>query len=91
MAKILSDKAATVLAYLQANQGTDITTDAIAEALDMEKRSVVGTLTGLQKETKTHPGLIKREEKEGVDGKVIVLTAEGAKFDPAAEKAEAAE
>lgn len=88
MAKILSDKAATVLAYLQANKGTDVTTDAIAEALDMEKRSVVGTLTGLQKATKSHPSLIKRVDKEGVDGKVISLTSDGAKFDPAAEKAE---
>ena len=91
MAKILSDKAATVLAYLQNNAVSDVTTTDIAEALGMEKRSVVGTLTGLQKETKTHPSLINRVEKEGVDEKVITLTADGAKFDPAAEKAEAAE
>lgn len=83
MAKILSDNAAKVLSFLQANASADLTANAIAEALGMEARSVNGTVTGLQKK-----GFVVREEVEGFDKKVIRLTGEGAAMDPDAEKAE---
>lgn len=83
MAKILSDNAAKVLSFLQANASADLTANAIAEALGMEARSVNGTVTGLQKK-----GFVVREEVEGFDKKVIRLTSDGAAMDPDAEKAE---
>lgn len=83
MAKVLSENAAKVLSFLQANASADLTADAIAEALGMAPRSVNGTVTGLQKK-----GLVVRQEVEGFDKKVVRLTGEGAGFDPDMEKAE---
>lgn len=83
MAKVLSENAAKVLSFLQANASADLTADAIAEALGMTARSVNGTVTGLQKKE-----LVVRQEIEGFEKKVIRLTQAGASFDPEAEKAE---
>lgn len=83
MAKILSDNASRILAFLQANATVDLTANDIAEALDMTARSVNGTLTGLQKR-----GLTARFEVEGFEKKVIRLTEEGSCFDPNAEAVE---
>lgn len=83
MAKILSENAQKVLTYLQANKGSDLTAKDIAAALDMEARSVNGTLTGLQRK-----GLTVRVAQEEGD-KLIGLTPAGAEFDPEAEKVEA--
>lgn len=88
MAKILSENAQTVLGYLQANQGAEVTAAIIAEATGLSKPSVNGTLTGLQKETKYHPSLLKRVEVEGSKDKVIELTADGITFDLDADRPE---
>lgn len=86
MTAMFSEKAQAVLSYLQAHQGEQNTAVTIAEALGMEKKSVEGTLTGLQRETTTHPSLVKREKVDGVEAKVVTLTAEGVKADPEAER-----
>lgn len=86
MAAMFSEKAQAVLSYLQAHQNEQNTAATIAEALGMEKKSVEGTLTGLQRVTTTHPQLIKREKVEGVDAKVVTLTPEGVNADPEAER-----
>ncbi len=88
MAKMFSEKAQTVLRYLQDHQGEQLTANMIAEATGLSPRSVNGTLTGLQKETAVHPGLTTRTEVEGVEGKVIGLTAAGIAADPDADKPE---
>lgn len=77
---VLSEKAQTVLAHLQANAGTDETFVDIAEATGLEGRSVNGTITGLAKR-----GLVERVEVEGFDKKVVRLTDDGRVFDPMAE------
>ncbi len=87
MAAILSDKAQTVLAYVQQNASATLTASVIAEGTGLDKKSVNGTLTGLSRDSKNHPPLIGREVVEGVDEKVIVLTPDGANFDVTAEKA----
>lgn len=80
MSYVLSEKAQTVLAHLQANAGTDETFVDIAEATGLEGRSVNGTITGLAKR-----GLVERVEVEGFDKKVVRLTDDGRVFDPMAE------
>lgn len=89
MAKILSEKSAAVLAYVQAHEGDAPTAASIAEALGMEKKSVNGTLTALSRDLKNHPPLIKRVEVEDQKDKVITLTPEGKAFDVDAEVADA--
>lgn len=85
MAKILSEKSAAVLAYVQENAASQPTAATIAEALGMEKKSVNGTLTALSRDLKNHPPLIQRVEVEGQKDKVITLTNAGATFDVNAE------
>lgn len=80
MSYVLSEKAQTVLAHLQANADTDETFVDIAEATGLEGRSVNGTITGLAKR-----GLVERVEVEGFDKKVVRLTDDGRVFDPMAE------
>lgn len=81
---VLSEKAQTILAHLQANVDTDETFVEVAEATGLEARSVNGTVTGLAKR-----GLVERVSVEGVDKKVIRLTDAGRTFDPMTEKVEA--
>lgn len=85
MAKILSENAQAVLAYVQAHEADQPTAATIAEALGMEKKSVNGTLTGLSRDLKSHVPLIQRVEVEGQKDKVIVLTDAGKDFDVNAE------
>ena len=81
MAAMFSDKARAALEYLQAHNGEDLTSQDIAAALDIENRSMTGTLNGLQRK-----GLLERVEVEGQKDKVIKLTVAGMNTDPAAEK-----
>lgn len=83
MSYVLSEKAQTILAHLQANVGTDETFVDVAEATGLEARSANGTVTGLAKR-----GLVERVSVEGVDKKVIRLTDAGRTFDPMTEKVE---
>lgn len=80
MAFVLSEKAQSVLAHLQATAGTDETFVEIAAATGLEARSVNGTITGLAKR-----GLVERVEVENFDKKVIRLTEAGKVFDPMTE------
>lgn len=84
MAFVLSEKAQSVLAHLQATAGTDETFVEIAAATGLEARSVNGTITGLAKR-----GLVERVEVENFDKKVVRLTDAGRTFDPMTEKVEA--
>ncbi len=79
MAAMFSDKAKAVLTFLQDQDG--LTSKAIAEALDIEPRSITGVLNGLQRK-----GLLVRQVVEGEKDKIIVLTKEGKSADPDAEK-----
>lgn len=79
MAAMFSDKAKAVLTFLQ--QGDHVTSKTIAEALDIEPRSITGVLNGLQRK-----GLLGREVVEGEKDKIIVLTESGKVADPDAEK-----
>lgn len=88
MAKLFKENTQAVLSYLQDNTDSQNTAASIAEALGLPKKSVDGILTGLQRETSTHPQLIKRVVVEGVEGKVIELTAAGADADPDADRPE---
>ena len=83
MAAYLSDNAQMVMKYLQANPGADCTADDLAEALGLTPRQINGTATGLQKK-----GLTERVVVEGIEKKVIRLTAEGAAIDPEMAKPE---
>lgn len=81
MAAMFSDNAKTVLTFLQAHNGEDLTSKGIAEALDIAPRSITGVLNGLARK-----GLVERVVVEGEKDKRIVLTADGAVADPNAEK-----
>lgn len=89
MAKILSEKAQVVLAYVQAHETEKPTAAVIAEALGLEKKSVNGTLTALSRDLKNHVPLIQRVEVEGEKDKIIVLTEAGRDFDVDADAPEA--
>lgn len=78
MAKqILSENAATVLAHLQANQGTMETYIDVAAGTGIPGKSVNGVLNGLQRK-----GYVTREEVEGLEKKAVRLTSEGMAADP---------
>lgn len=79
--KMFSEKAASVLRYMQANVGSDMTAKDIAAATGIETKAITGVINGLQKK-----GLTFREEVEGFDGKLIRLTEAGASANPDAEK-----
>ena len=81
MAKLFSDKAQTVLTFLQAHEGEDLTSKDIAAALDIEGRSITCVLNGLQRK-----GLVVREVVEDQKDKLIRLTADGVNADPNADK-----
>ena len=82
--KLFSENAQSVIRFLQANKGANYTANDIAEATGLAARSVNGTVTGLPKK-----GICERIEVEGVEKKVIVLTAAGASVDPDMDKPEA--
>jgi DNA-binding MarR family transcriptional regulator len=84
MAAYLSENAQALVRFLQNNPGSQFTADDLADALGLTSRQINGTATGLQKK-----GLTERVEVEGIEKKVIQLTAEGASIDPAMEKPEA--
>ena len=88
MADMFSENSKVVLSYLQANAGTDQTSETIAEATGLAEKSVNGILTALQREISGHGQLIERVEVEGFKKKVIKLTAEGAAADINAQKPE---
>lgn len=81
MAAMFSEKAQSVLKFMQANTGADLTAGMIAEATGIEKKSITGVLNGLVKK-----GYVVREEVEGSKDKLVRLTADGATVDPMAEK-----
>lgn len=81
MSKMFSDKAQAVLTHLQANRGIDETFVDIAGATGIEQKSITGVLNGLAKK-----GYVERVVVDGVEGKVIRLTAEGATVDPDMDK-----
>lgn len=81
MAAMFSENAQTVLRFLQGNVKGQFTADDIAEGTGVSSKSVNGIATGLQKK-----GLTERIEVEGIEKKVIRLTAAGEQVDPAAEK-----
>lgn len=89
MADMFSENSKTVLHFLQANQGADVTSETIAQGTGLAEKSVNGILTALQREISGHGQLIERVEKEGFKKKVIKLTAEGKAADPEAQKPEA--
>ena len=76
-----------VLEYLKAHNGEKITSGDVAEALGLEKRSVDGTFTSLQRKglgIRT-PGEIELADGTHSSVKFLSLTEEGMAFDPAAE------
>ena len=81
MAAMFSENAQTVLRFLQGNKDGQFTADGIAEGTGLSAKSVNGIATGLQKK-----GLTERVEVEGIEKKVIRLTAAGEQADPDAEK-----
>ena len=85
---MFSDNCKTVLSFLQANQGADMTSETIAQGTGLAEKSVNGILTSLQREISGHGKLIERVEVEGFKKKVIRLTDEGAAADINAEKPE---
>ena len=85
MTMMFSANAQAVLKFLQANPNGDFTADMIAEATGLSAASVNGTVTGLSRANK---GFAVREEVEGIEKKVIRLTAKGMQVDPEMEKPE---
>jgi len=84
MGKPLSENARTILEYLKANAGKDVTYVQIAEDTGLAPRTVNGVITSaLAKRS-----LVTRVAVEGQEKKLIVLTAEGKVYDPTSEDAE---
>ena len=84
----MSEKTQKVLNYLKEIGDTNVTSADIAEALDMEKRSVDGIVTsGLQRKGWAERKVAEIELEDGTHKQVkfIKLTADGKNFDPAAE------
>ncbi|HAU88290.1 MAG TPA: hypothetical protein DCW90_23290 [Lachnospiraceae bacterium] len=74
----MSANGQTILRFLQAHIGSDYTANMIAEATGLPVKTVNGVVTmSLQK-----PGYAVREEREGFDKKVIVLTESGKSLNP---------
>jgi hypothetical protein len=86
----MSEKSVKVLEYMKTVAGQDVTSADVATALGMEKKSVDGVFTSLQKK---HLGIRTPAEIELADGShkkvnFLSLTDAGMTFDPAAESAE---
>ena len=82
--KIFSEKAASVLHFLQDNPDATLTQNELADALGFPHRSMTGVITALVRK-----GLVVREEAEdGESGKtikIISITPAGVEVDPDAE------
>lgn len=86
----MKENSLRILNYLKEHNGEKLTTDDVADALGLSKRSIVGSFNSFVKK-----GLGTRieEEVEIDDGKhqtvkYLALTAAGLAFDPEAEDAE---
>lgn len=91
MAKAVSEKSLIVLDYLKGIGDENVTSEDIAKALDMTKKSVDGVVTsGLQKKglTERIPAEIELEDGSHKTVKFIKLTAAGQAYDHEAAKAE---
>lgn len=82
-AKHLSDKAQSVLVFLQNDPAANFTAKDIAAGIGLEARSVTGVINGLVKK-----GFVERIVVEGEKDKLVKLTSAGATVDPEAELAE---
>lgn len=80
----LTDKSKTLMHFLQDHQDGDYTAADVAEVLGIEKRSVDGTFTSLQKKELGYREEAERENDEGKHDRVkfLRLTAKGLAIDP---------
>ena len=76
--------------YIKAHDGEDFTAKDIAEALDMNVKSVNGSVTSFQRKGYTERVEAEMELADGTHEKVklIRMTDAGREFDPEAEVAE---
>ena len=79
-----------IINYIKAHDGEDFTAKDIAEALDMNVKSVNGSITAFQRKTYVERVEAEMELADGTHEKVklIRLTPDGRQFDPDAEAAE---
>lgn len=85
---MMSENSAKVLNYLKGKNGVDLTSEDVAEALDLSKRTVDGIFTSAIQ--RKGLGIRVPAEVELEDGthkavKFLQLTDEGMAFDPSAE------
>ena len=88
----MSEKTVKVLNYLKEIDGSNVTAADIAEALEMEKKSVDGIVTsGLQRKglAERIPSEIELEDGTHKAVKFIKLTAAGKSFTPGVDDVEA--
>ena len=80
----LTDKSKNLINYLKDHQGEDLTSGDVAAALGLEKRSIDGTFTSLQKKELGFREEAERENENGTHDKVkfLRLTAKGLNCDP---------
>ena len=86
----MSEKTVKVLNYLKEIDGSNVTAADIADALDMEKKSVDGIVTsGLQRKglAERIPSEIELEDGTHKAVKILKLTEAGMAFDPNAVEA----
>lgn len=85
----LKENSLNILNYLKDNADKQLTCDDVAEALGLNKRSVVGSFNSF---VKKGLGVRVDGEVETADGvkavKFLTLTAAGLAYDPAADVAE---
>lgn len=76
--------------YIKAHDGEDFTAKDIAEALNMNVKSVNGSITAFQRKGYTERVEAEMELEDGTHEKVklIRMTPDGRTFDPDAEVAE---
>lgn len=85
---MMSENSVKVLNYLKGKNGVDLTSEDVAEALDLSKRTVDGIFTSAIQ--RKNLGIRVPAEVELEDGthkavKFLQLTDEGMAFDPSAE------
>ena len=87
----MTDKSKAVLNYLKEHDGEDLTSSDVAAALGVEKRSVDGTFTSLQKKGfgVRIPAEIELEDGTHKAVKFLKLTDAGFEVDPDAPDEEA--
>ena len=86
----MTDKSKAVINFLREHDGEDVTSGDVAVALGVEKRSVDGTFTSLQKKGYgvRIPAEVELEDGTHKAVKFLSLTPAGMDFDPDAEDAE---